>query len=59
MHYYEVAPNQIIRIDCDTFTYSSEIKIQLGQIVIVEVGKKKIIGVVISEVKNQHTLLRQ
>lgn len=51
MHYYEVAPNQIIRIDCDTFTYSSEIKIQLGQIVIVEVGKKKIIGVVISEVK--------
>lgn len=50
MHYYEVAPNQIIRTDSDTFTYSSEEKLQLGQIVIIEVGKKDIVGVIMSEV---------
>ena len=47
MHYYEVAPNQIIRIDSDFFTYSSESLLPVGQIVLVEVGKKQIIGVII------------
>jgi len=47
MHYYEVAPNQIIRIDSNFFTYSSEIQLSIGQIVLVEVGKKQIIGVVL------------
>ncbi len=50
MHYYEVAPNQIIRADSNTFTYSSIEKVQLGQIVIIEVGKRKIVGVIIKEV---------
>ena len=49
MHYYEVAPNQIIRTDSDYFTYSSVEKMQLGQIVVVEVGKKKVVGVIIKE----------
>ncbi|MEI6053749.1 MAG: primosomal protein N' [Candidatus Saccharibacteria bacterium] len=49
MHYYEVAPNKIIRLDNDTFTYSSEIKLDIGKIVKVEVGKKQIIGVIIKE----------
>ena len=46
MHYFEVAPNKIIRLDKDTFTYSSAEHIEVGQIVLVEVGHKKIIGVV-------------
>jgi len=47
MHYYEVAPTQIIRTDSDSFTYSSEIELLIGQIVLIEVGKKQIIGVVL------------
>jgi len=47
MHYYEVAPNQIIRTDCDTFTYSSVELLDIGQIALVEVGKKRIIGIVL------------
>lgn len=50
MHYYEVAPNQIIRIDSAVFTYSSEIALAIGQIVLVEIGKKQIIGVIIRKV---------
>ncbi|MCX6728826.1 MAG: primosomal protein N' [Candidatus Saccharibacteria bacterium] len=49
MHYYEVAPNQIIRADCDTFTYSSQELFAIGQIVLIEVGKKQIIGIVLHE----------
>lgn len=51
MHYYEVAPNKIIRQDSNTFTYSSDQKLQLGQIVSVEVGKKQVTGVVIKQTK--------
>lgn len=51
MHYYEVAPNQIIRQDSNTFTYSSDQELQLGQIVSVEIGKKQVIGVVIKQTK--------
>jgi primosomal protein N' (replication factor Y) len=47
MHYYEVAPNQIIRMDCETFTYSSNDALVIGQIVLIEVGKKQVIGVVL------------
>jgi len=47
MHYYEVAPNQIIRTDSDSFTYSSDIELLIGQIVLIEVGKKQIIGIVL------------
>ena len=47
MHYYEVAPRQIIRADQSTFTYSSEQALPNGSIVIVEVGKKSLLGVVV------------
>lgn len=46
MHYYEVAPNRIIRADSDTFTYSSSVKLYIGAIVEIEIGKKKHIGIV-------------
>ena len=49
MHYYEVAPKQIIRLDNDTFTYCSEKPLQIGQIVLIEVGKKQIVGIVIKK----------
>lgn len=49
MHYYQVAPNQIIRADSAFFTYSSQIPLLVGQIVLVEVGKKQVIGVVLRQ----------
>jgi primosomal protein N' (replication factor Y) len=49
MHYYEVAPNQIVRIGNDFFTYSSEILLSIGQIVLIEVGKKQMIGIILRQ----------
>lgn len=51
MYYYEVAPNQIIRADHNTYTYASEVPLSVGHIVIIEVGRKSIVGVVVQEVK--------
>jgi primosomal protein N' (replication factor Y) len=50
MHYFEVAPNQIVRADSTFFTYSSDYQLQIGQIVLIEVGKKQMIGVVLKKV---------
>jgi primosomal protein N' len=50
MHYYEVAPTQIIRATSDVFTYASEQPIAVGQLVIIEVGKKSLIGIITQEV---------
>jgi len=47
MHYYEVAPSQIFRADSGIFTYSSKPKLPVGQIVLIEVGKKQVVGVVV------------
>jgi len=51
MYYYEVAPTRIIRAGSSTFTYSSDEKLAVGQIVMIEVGKKQRIGLVMSEGK--------
>lgn len=51
MHYYEVAPTQIIRHESSVFTYSSLEKMELGQIVSIEAGRKKYVGVIIRKVK--------
>jgi primosomal protein N' len=51
MHYYEVAPNQIVRTDNIAFTYASPSPLAVGQLVIIEVGKKHFTGVIISEAK--------
>lgn len=50
MYYYEVAPMQIVRADAFVFTYSHPDSLPAGQIVVVEVGKKKITGVIIRKV---------
>ena len=51
MHYYEVAPNQIVRPGHDVFTYSSDVALSIGQLTQIEVGKKQMIGLIISESK--------
>ena len=50
MHYYEVAPNQIVRVGSDSFTYSSDTILKIGQIVLIEIGKKQMVGVVLHEI---------
>jgi len=50
MHYYEVAPTQIIRATSGVFTYASEQPIIIGQLVVIEVGKKSLIGIITQEV---------
>jgi primosomal protein N' (replication factor Y) len=51
MHYYEVAPNQIVRSNSTFFTYASDVPLLVGQIVAIEVGKKPLVGVVLRETK--------
>ena len=51
MHYYAVAPNQIVRANSSFFTYQSETQLSVGQLVMIEIGKKAMIGVVLREVK--------
>lgn len=51
MHYYEVAPTQIIRATSAVFTYASETPLSIGQIVAVEVGKKTLTGVITKKVQ--------
>lgn len=50
MHYYEVAPNHVVRPASATFTYASSKELTIGQMVTVEVGSKPLLGVVIKSV---------
>ena len=50
MHYYEVAPNRIVRQDSTVLTYSSDFPLTRGQIVAIEIGKTTSPGVVMREV---------
>lgn len=50
MHYYEVAPNRLIRPSSAVFTYASEQPLAPGLIVSVEIGKKQYPGIVMREV---------
>ncbi len=49
--YYEIAPLSIVRIDSNTFTYSSETPLVVGQFVNISVGKKSLTGIVIAATK--------
>lgn len=51
MYYYEVAPTRIVRLESHVFTYASSDQLSPGQIVEIEAGKKKFIGVIVREVK--------
>lgn len=50
MHYYEVAPNQIIRADSSVFTYAFDQPLTPGHVVMIEVGRKSHVGVIMREV---------
>lgn len=50
MHYYEVAPNKIVRAGAATFTYSSADTLAVGSIVKVPVGRSSLVGVIIKKV---------
>ena len=45
-NYYEIAPLKIIRNESEVFTYSSDIKLQRGQIVEIPISNKKNTGIV-------------
>ncbi|MFY9228420.1 MAG: primosomal protein N' [Candidatus Microsaccharimonas sp.] len=49
MQYYEVAPIRIVRAGSATFTYSSKSALSIGTIVTIEIGKKQLVGVVMSK----------
>jgi primosomal protein N' (replication factor Y) len=51
MNYYEVAPLRIIRAGSSTFTYASSELLKVGHIVTIEVGKKVLVGLIMSSVK--------
>lgn len=50
MHYYEVAPNKVIRAGSDSFTYSFNKRLAVGQIVQIEIGKTSSVGVIVRKV---------
>jgi primosomal protein N' (replication factor Y) len=50
MHYYEVAPNQIVRLGSDVFTYHFETELTIGQVVSIQIGKKSMIGIIMQSV---------
>lgn len=50
MKFYEVAPTRIVRANQATFTYESQTSLTIGTLVIIEIGKQNVHGLVIKEV---------
>lgn len=50
MRYYEISPTSIVRADSRVLTYGSEKPLEIGSVVQIPVGKKTMIGIVISQV---------
>lgn len=50
MHYYEVAPTQIVRSGSVSFTYHTDSPLPVGRVVVIEVGKKRLVGVILKQV---------
>lgn len=53
MYYYEVSPVGIVRSDSASFTYQSENQLEIGSLVMVEIGKSRRSGVVIGKVERK------
>lgn len=49
MHYYDIAPTKIVRQTSDRYTYASKIALKSGQIVVIPVGKRQLLGVILTE----------
>lgn len=48
-YYYEVAPTKIARAGSDSFTYESDAPLPIGALVLIELGKKEIPGLIIKK----------
>lgn len=51
MYYYLVSPAKLIRQDQHSFAYASEHTLSVGSLVIIEVGKSNLTGVVLSRIE--------
>lgn len=51
MHYYEVAVLRAVYANTGTLTYHSTIKLTIGNIVLVPIGRKNVYGIIIKSVK--------
>lgn len=59
MHYYEVAPNRIVRSTSSVFTYAHKDPLEVGQLVMVEVGKSTLVGVVMQKVTKPNYVTKE
>ncbi|MEO8691748.1 MAG: primosomal protein N' [Candidatus Saccharimonas sp.] len=50
-YFYEIAPTKIVRLGSDSFTYYSDVPLDIGSVVKIPVGKSIVIGVVIKTSK--------
>lgn len=50
MQYYTVSPIKIVRAEAESFTYAYDGKLLVGSVVVVEVGRSQLTGVVLSRV---------
>lgn len=50
MYYYEVAPARIVRRTAIAFTYNHSENLATGQIVLIELGKKEVVGIILHRV---------
>lgn len=46
-YYYEIAPTKIVRANSSTFTYASSQELPIGALVMIELGKKEMPGLII------------
>ena len=59
MEYYLVSPIKVVRTDVYTFTYSSNERLAVGTIVMIEVGKSEMVGIVLSSVREPDFKVKQ
>lgn len=59
MKYYEVAPNRIVRAGQTTYTYSYQGHLEIGQLVEIEIGSKKHIGIVLKQTQKTEYSLKE
>lgn len=51
MHYYDVLPEQIVRLNENFYTYSSSLKLECGSIITISIGRRVLRAIVVREAK--------
>lgn len=54
MHYYEVAPLKIVRLENATFTYASSQELAIGTFVTISIGKQLVTGIIVRRTTKPH-----